>query len=847
MNETREKANVTRETVFQRWSKAESRFGDRTGFWVLNCDSDKRFTFHIRRFTEVYMFKNYIKISVRNLSKHKASSLINTIGLTTGITCCFLILLYVQDELSYDRHHENAERIYRVVGESINPHEKFQRAKTPNPLAPTLKSDYPEVVHATRIGKFSNVLIQSGNKRFYEDRFFVAEPSVFEVFTLSLRIGAPQAALSLPNSVIITATAAGKYFGDEDPIGKTLTFENRLSFRVTGVLEDLPQNSHFQFDLLASAASTPAIVNRPNGLNNWNNSGFYTYVLLTKDALPEDLEGKFPAFVDKHIAQVLDDDEVYKLHLQPLTKIHHYSHLSGEIQANGDIKYVYIFSAIAFIILLIACVNYMNLATARSVSRAKEVGLRKALGAERQQVIEQFLTDSLFMSLVAGVLAIGLVELILPTFSIVVGRDLNLQWSPGWLYIFIALVGTVGFVSGSYPAFFLSAFQPVKALKGDPFKGSKQKATIRGSLVTFQFVVSMILIACTLTVNHQLNYMRSKGLGFNKDQVVYVPIKERSTRQQYLAIKAELLKNPSVTEVSFSSGLPGNVGWRSTARWGNLRDKGRIEIHHIMVDHDFVKLYEMEIAEGRDFSKDLASDASEAYILNEAAVRAIGWTSGLDKKFTIWDREGEVVGVVKDFHFKSLHQKIEPLVFHIRPKWFSMASLRVGRADLSGTLDFVERTWKTFSPNRPFEYFFLDEQFAQMYRTEERLATISGYFTFLALLIACLGLFGLASFVAEQRTKEIAIRKVLGASAKRVIRLLCKDLAKLLAVAALLASPLAYLTGEKWLQNFAYRIDMEWWILGLAGAMTLAIAVLAVSLRAIKVAVANPSDSLRCE
>lgn len=762
-----------------------------------------------------------------------------------GMVSCSIILIYVQNELSYDKYNENAERIYRVVGESINPYETFHRARTPNPLAPTIKSEFPEVVQAARIAKFRRVLVKSGSNDFYENRFFVAEPSIFDVFTFKFLEGDQQTALTSANAVVITESTANRYFGSESPLGKILTFENRLALQVTGVIEDVPKNSHFHFDLLASAQSASNMVNRPNWIDNWNRGSFYTYLLLKEGVSPNELERKFPAFVETHIRQTLDDDENYKLHLQPLTRIHHHSQLSGEIEANSDIRYVYIFSSIALIVLLIACVNYTNLSIARSANRLKEIGVRKVLGANRNQLIKQFLGDSILMSLIAVGFTIGVVELLLPKFGNLLGEGLPQQSiSHGFMLICLALF--VGLVGGSYPAFFLSALKPLNVLQGKLFKATRSKTTVRGALVIFQFSISIALISATQIIYNQLDYFKNKRLGFNKEQVVIIPINDREMQRKYESVKNEFLRDPAILAVAFSSGLPGNVRSHATASWGNEKEESNLEIYHIMVDYDFIDLYEIELAAGRRFSKEFTTDATEGFILNEAAVKAIGWQSAIGKKFTLWG-SGEVVGVSKDFHFESLHKKIEPLAFHFKPGWFRFASLKMKTDDVSATLAFLERKWQEFSPDRPFEYFFLNETFDRMYRTEEKFGSIFGYFTFLAIFIACLGLLALASNATEQRVKEIGIRKVMGASVFGIVHLLSKDFLKMIVLAIIFGGPIAYFVMNKWLQDFAYRIEIGWGVFALAGGLTLLIALLTVISQAIRAALANPVKSLRYE
>ena len=795
------------------------------------------------------MFKNYLTIAVRNLVRHKVYSLINLSGLAIGMACCILIMLYVQYEFSYDRYHENVEQIYRVIGEGKIGDEISQGAQMPGPLAPALLNDFPEIISATRIKNVENVLISYGEKRFYEERAFFADPSIFEVFSFALIKGNPKTALQPPYSIVITEEMAKKYFGDDDPMGKIISYDNRYDFKITGVLQNIPDNSHFKFDFLASLACANDLFG--NGyLEDWLNWGIYTYVLVRNDFSPAELSQQFPEFVKKYLGEGWATYFQQQLHLQPLKRIHLHSNLWGEIEPNSNINYIYLFSAIAFVILLIACINYINLSTARSATRAKEVGMRKAVGANRLQLAKQFLGESIFLSFIALLLAVALVELFLPAFSSLMDRKLVVNYYGNRLLLpgLIGIALFVGIVSGSYPAFFLSAFQPLGMLR-KTLKTGLGHSKPRRILVVLQFVISIVLIIATMIIYSQLNYVRTKKLGFNKEQVVVIPIRDNTVRQRYESVKTELLQNSSITGATAASYLPGGIKWIQSFWWEGIQDDDDNTMAFDCVDHDFIETFEIELAAGRDFSKDFITDAKEAYILNEAAVRKTGWDSPIGKKFSAITRndEGSVIGVVKDFHFKSLHKKIEPLVLYIKPESFNYLSVRIRPSNISGTLDFIKERWNEFSPNRPFEYFFFDEYFDRLYKAEEKLGKIFGSFSLLAIFIACLGLFGLASFATEQRTKEIGIRKVLGASISGIVLLLSKDFTKLVIVSNLIAWPIAYWAMSRWLQDFAYRINIGLGTFLLAGAIALVIALLTVSLQAIKAALANPVEALRYE
>ena len=802
------------------------------------------------------MLKNYLKIAFRILRRYRAYSFINIVGLAIGMACCLLILAYVRHELSYDRYHKNASQIYRVVEELDLAGKKTHMAITPAPFAPAMDNDLEEVVHAVRFMSSRNigdkVLVSFRDSHFYEDSWFYADDTVFEVFTFPLVKGDPKTALKEPLSVVVTEEAARKYFGDEDPLGKVLTVSdkyNQYDFLVTGVLKNIPPHSHFRFDFLASfiTLETHYRFNLPN----WFNHAYYTYLLLESGCNPKELEKKFPALVEKYTGKV--GASVLKPHLQPLTSIHLHSHLRSEIEANSDIVYVYVFSATAFFILLIACINFMNLATARYACRTREVGVRKVVGARRAQLIKQFLGESILFSLLALPFSILFVELLLPVFSSLIGKKLVFNYFSNWL-VLIGLLGVtilVGCLSGIYPALFLSAFEPVKVLKGTVFSGSRG-VYLRKGLIVFQFAISIILMVSTAVIMNQVDYLRTKKLGFQKEQVLVLPLRSKETRVRYELLKNEFLKNPRIMKVTMSSGLPGRIPhyWVINAELTEeLVDvkKKVMSAWVLMVDHDFIKTMGMELVEGRDFSRDFVTDEKETVIINEQAAKEFGWTSPLGMKVKTENMDGYVIGVVKDFHFKPLYQLIEPIVIYIKPSFFEYASLRISPVDIPSTLADLKDKWRELAPNQPFEYFFLDSDFDSIYRSEERVGKLTASSTLLAIFIACLGLFGLASFTAEQRTKEIGIRKVLGASIPGIVSLLTREFTKWVVVANVFAWPVSYYVMQRWLQNFAYRINVGFLNFLLAAAMTLAVALFAVSYQAIKAALANPVEALRYE
>jgi putative ABC transport system permease protein len=809
------------------------------------------------------MLKNYLKIALRNLLRHKGYSLINITGLAVGIACCLLILLYVQDELAYDRHHEKAEQIYRVVLDGRLADKDFHFAVASAPLAVMLPKELPEVLASTRLQNRAGILVRHGEKRFTEDRIFYADSTMFGVFTMPLLLGNSQTALAQPNTIVLTAAMAAKYFGDENPIGKTLALDNQ-NYQITGMMQDVPRQSHFHPDFLAAMATLSDSRDQ-----SWLSNNFYTYLVLPANSDPKAFETKLAAVVKKYVdpqikaAIGVGFDEFiasggrYRYVLQRLTDIHLHSKLDVEIEPNGDIKYLYIFSAIAVFILLIACINFMNLATARSANRAKEVGVRKVLGSLRTQLVQQFLSESMLISFIALLIAIGLVELLLPFFNNLAARHLQADFFSDNLARF-GLIGfalLVGIIAGSYPAFFLASFQPVSVLKGKLSRRGGRSHWLRSGLVVSQFAISIALIVGTAVVHQQLQYVQSQNLGFNKAHVVVIQ-KASELGQQGQAFKQELLRYPNVLNASTSTEVPGR--WFSnTAVQPEGAPPDRLElVWYLAADDDFVKTLDMKITAGRNFSKAFSMDSS-AVIINETAVKRLGWTDAVGKKIVLRGRTPEeslkftVIGVLKDFHFESLRQEIRPFALFpqsaLRERTPSFVAVRIRPQNLPATLAFLEDKWQEFVPHHPFEYSFLDADFEALYRAEQRTGKIFGAFSALAILIACLGLFGLASFMAVQRTKEIGVRKVLGASISQVVILLSKDFTQLVLIAIAIAAPVAYFAMNRWLQNFAYRIDIGWWVFALAGGLALLIAFITVSTQALKAALANPVEALRYE
>jgi len=756
------------------------------------------------------MFKNYLKIALRNIKRHKGYSFINIAGLAIGMAACILILLWVQDELSYDRFHKSSDHLYRVFAEFTYANENW--AVTPIPLAPALKKDFPEIVDAVRFRRYST-LIEKDEKKFNERGAYV-DPSFLTTFDFPIRDGNVKTAFADPFSIVITETIAEKYFGTENPIGKTLKINNEFDCIISAVLENISNNSHIRFDFLLPFE---IFLKTDRDPENWERFGLRTYILLHENVQAKDVEAKMTSLLNEH-----NPEKNINLHLQPLTRIHLYN-----LNGGGSIEYVYIFSAIALFILLIACINFMNLTTARSSTRIKEIGVRKVTGAVKGDFVRQFMGESILLSLVAFIIAINIVYFVLPTFNHISGKMLSLNLTENF-NLNIGLLGILFFTSilaGSYPTFYLAAFKPISILKGSslPVFKKDSSTSLRKSLVVLQFSISIFLIIVTFVISQQLHFIQNKNLGFESEQVLYMPMKG-NMNQNYEAIKNEILRDKNILNVAATSGML--VDYLSSYNgfdWEGKTPDKQLSMVLGSVDQNYIQTLKIEMAAGRNFSKEYPSDATSGFIVNESAVKAMEIESPIGKQFSFEGRrglrEGTIIGVVKDFHFQSLRSEIEPFVMIVEPDRFNYLCLRIKAdyADLSQTLGFLENTWKKFAPAYPYEYTFLDQEFEGMYRSEQRTRKIFSYFTFLAIFISCLGLFGLASFTIERRTKEIGIRKVLGASVPGIVRLLSKEFIILVAISNLIACPLAYYGAKKWLQNFAYHIELSWLFFAISG------------------------------
>ncbi len=809
------------------------------------------------------MLFNYLKIALRNIRKEKTYSVINILGLATGMAATLLILLYVQDELSYDQYHENADQIYRVSREWVNDKGEttLHLGHCAPPFGPLLENDFDGMIdQAVRITDGGGPLMVYEDVKIEEENFYFGENSIFEIFSWPLISGDAQNALSEPSRVVLTESAARRYFGEEDPVGKQIIFNNfgySVPMTVTGVAEDIPHNSHFHWEFMASFATIEQLFGREAMMQNWGSNNYGTYLLLANNVDAASLEEQLPAFLDRHLprdAESTDDPSDYnRLHLMPVTDIHLNSHLDSEMEANNDMAYIYVYTIIAFFILIIACINFVNLSTAKSARRAKEVGLRKVMGAFKRSLVGQFLTESIIFALISLVLACFIVVLILPSFNQFINTGIS--FDPGAnqfiLFLLIGMVLFVGLLAGSYPAFYLSHFEPAVILKSG-HKSTGSKFNFRSVLVVFQFLISIALIISVGIIQGQLDFMRNKNLGFNKENVMVLP-SSNEIYNQFESVKNRLEKQPGIKQVSLASRVPSGRlldSQGTTAEIDGAMQQLNIRVADIHVDHDYFSSLGINIIAGRDFDPEIASDSTEAFILNESAVKRIGWDNpqeAIGKRFDYGSRSGKVIGVVGDFHFESLHQSIAPIVFLITDGRARSVLVRYEPEAKSEVESYLKGQWSYLRPDFPFAYYEIENRFSDQYENEDRLAKVVTWFSGLAVIIAALGLFGLASFIAEQRIKEIGIRKVMGASVQEILFLLGKGFTFLVLIALVLAIPFAYFGMELWLENFAYQGTIRAWPFILAGSVAILIAWATISYQTLKAALSNPIDTLRYE
>ena len=813
------------------------------------------------RYIACFMYKNYWKVALRNLWKNKSFSAINIIGLAAGLAVCLLIVLYVADEWSYDRYNKNADRIYRLDADILFNGTVFNAATSPNPMAATLVKNYPQIEQFVRLSFLYDILVRKGNQNIQEHQCVLADSSFFKVFTAPMIAGDPLTALDEPNSLVIDETTARKYFNSTDVVGKTLYVNNAENCKITGVIKDFPPQSHFHFSFIRPFHET-----WPGQDNDWTTSGIHSYILVKPGVKQSLIQSQLDEIVNTYLSKQLEETfhssirnlqskgDHFRYHLMPLTEIHLHSAKTFEFEANGNANYVYIFSVIAIFILTIACVNFMNLSTSRSANRAKEVGIRKVAGSTRGNLIMQFLVESVLMSYLALLLALLLSSLLLPLFNQVSGRQMHVDtlFSLWLLPALISLTFVVGCAAGSYPAFYLSSFNPIQVLKGSIASGFRN-SWLRSSLVVFQFSISMILIIGTIVIYNQLDYIRSRKIGYDREHVLVLHNTENLDRK-INTFREELLRLPGVEQASISADLPtagaGNLNQRGWFRDAGLNAKNIIILTSIYVDENYIPALGMQIEKGRNFSTEYKTD-STGIILNETAARMLGWNDLSDAKLYLPGDNNKsmafrVIGIVKDFNFSSMHDKVGPMVMSLRQSRGDIA-LRFKTNNIPSLISQIENKWNSMAPGLPFSYTFMDNDFNNLYNAEQQTGKLFTTFAVFAIFIACLGLFGLVTYAAEQRTKEIGVRKVLGAGVGRIVAMLSKEFVRLVLIATLIGFPVAWWAMNKWLESFAYRISISWWVFVIAGLTTLMIALITVSTQAIRAAMADPVKSLKNE
>ncbi len=796
------------------------------------------------------MLRNYVKVAFRALWKNKEFSIINIAGLAIGFSVCLLIAIYVLDELSYDRFHENADRIVRLTPTLHMPKGDRPRAVTAPPMGPTLQANFPEIEKIVRITGSSRTLAYQ-DKKIYDTKIFYADSTFFGVFSYPMITGSPETALVNPYSIVLTETSAKKYFRDENPLGKLMTFSDSITLTVTGVIKNIPENSHLQFDVLLSYA-TIWEMNKHEPEDNWFYNNMYTYILLRRGQDRKDLESKFPAFLENQLSDAKKESGLwYDFYLQPVTDIHLRSDLAAEMSHNGSIKYVYTFSVIGVLVLLVACANYINLSTAKSLSRVRELGMRKVIGARRPQLISQLFGESIAVTLIAALLASAIVTSLLPVFNSITGKNLQFQQllrtdiSLAFAGIFLA----ISLLAGAYPALTMSSYAPIKALKASA-RQSRENVALRKGLVIFQFAISIFLIAGTIVIFRQMHFLQNQRLGLNKDQIIELRLRS-SLIGKGATIKNEIANVSGVLSTAVTSfSYENDISNIAVLPEGAEPNQMTSEASHA-IDENFIETFQIGLAAGRNFSHEYPSDSAEGFIVNETAVKYFNWGTpeeAIGKKLD-WGlgKKGAVVGVVKDFNFFSAHQQIRPLIMHIYPEWDGFIAIRFDASQAANIVDRLEQKWNSLGLDSPFDYSFMDKDFEKLYRGEQQTQKVVTVLSSLAIFIACLGLFGLAAFTAEQRTKEIGVRKVLGADVLSVVTLLSRDFVVLVIISMVLAIPLSWLALSKWLDSFAYKTAMPWWIFAVSGIAALLIALFTVSFQSIKAATANPVNSLRNE
>jgi len=805
------------------------------------------------------MIKNFFLTAFRNLTQKWSYSFINILGLTIGLASVIYIFLFVSFELSYDKMHNHYDRIYRMGVKGMLMNSEINQAITAAPMAEALRNDYPEVAGACRLTTAGDWLMTYKDKKFNERYFLFADSTFFDIFSFKLIKGDPKTVLTEPRSIVFTESAAKKYFGNEDPVGKTLKVENdTVLYQVTGLMQDIPENSHFTFDMLGSMTTL-----RRSESTFWVNHNYYTYILLNEGTDPEAFETKMQSLVEKYVGPQIEQilgvnmqefeasGNSFGYFMQPLADIHLRSDLQYEIEANGNILYIYIFISVAVFILVIASINFTNLATARAANRATEVGVRKVLGAQKKQLVAQFLTESFLITLLSLALAVVALEVVMPYLNNITQIPLAINYFSSWYTLpgFLLLIILVSFMAGSYPAFFLASFRPVAVLKGKLKLGAKN-GMLRSALVIVQFVVSVFILLSTYTVSDQLHYMLNKDLGFEKEHVLMIR-RSDGLRNQMESFKSEVKNLSGVVEITNARNYPG-INFSNNTFFKEGEQTNTYLLNQAWVSFDYEKTFGFEMLKGRFFSKDFPTD-SNAIVINESAVKSLGLDEPVGKNLLLPAGENEyrplkIIGVVKDFHFKSLHTTIEPAAFTLLPgNWEGVVCVKLRPENINNTISSIQNIWESFTSQYPFEYFFFDDHMEDLYQAEKRTSSIFIIFSLLSVVIALFGLFGLISFITEQRKKEIGIRKTFGSTSLNIVVIICKDILKLIIIATLISWPIAYWVMNKWLQDFSYRVDIHFIMFLVIPLITMLVSLLVVIYQALKAAFRNPAETLRYE
>jgi putative ABC transport system permease protein len=789
------------------------------------------------------MLKNLIKTAIRHIVKHFGYSILNILGLTLGITSALFLIIYVADEVSYDRYHEKADRIYRVSSKITEPDDQFTWNVAQIPFGPQVVQDYPEVQSFVRFINMPRALYKYEDKEFNEENFFYVDSTLFDIFTYEVVKGEVKSALLEPNKIILTERIAARYFGSTDPIGKTLTAGTN-TYEVTGVIKDVPSNSHFRFEAVASRN------NLPKQLGSWGNFGVFTYLLFPENSEVKAFETKMQEMYTAYMKTIFEPLNISIVYiLEPITRIHLYSTNAGEPEPTGSITYVYIFAIVALFLVLIAAMNYMNLATARSARRAREVGLRKVVGSRRGPLVLQFLSESIVFTIISLIISVVLLIILLPKFNLLAGKsfDLHVIYSPVVLLSLLGVILVVGILGGSYPAFFLSRFSPVTVLKGEITHGSAG-SMFRKVLVVIQFIVSVIMIICTLVVFRQLNYLKTMDQGFDQRNVLSLEL-NRAMVQKYPVLKQNLLENPNIKYVSSTNTAVGQGSGKLVFNVETDQGMSQRGINFAIVDHDFIKALGIKVIEGRDFQQDMPSDTLTGVVVNETFVKRMGWTAPIGKKIESYGGNfitARVIGIIHDYHQTGMYNEIESLLLAYRTR-NNVIYIKLSGNETQPTLNFIESKWKEVFPGQPFNYTYLTESLNNQFEADENRGLIFSLFTILAILIACLGLFGLASYMVEQRTKEIGIRKVFGANERIIMRLIAKDFLILVTIGIAIAVPVAYYFMNNWLQNYVYKTKIGVPLFLIAALLTILITFITISYKAYQAAVMNPARSLKTE